>query len=102
MKCKKCGGNRTKAKCNICELLGQSEPPGGQLPGGWPRESLALGVLPSQIPEAMEQSRKLGFATLFTNDGRAIITDPGHHRDYAKALGKHTTGQPYIDRDAFY
>lgn len=95
MKCKKCGGNRTKAKCKLCEMFAAAGGPGGQMPAGWPRESLALGVaVPDQIQPMMDHCKKVGVPTEYTPTGRAIVRNPTHQRELTKALG-------YVDRDSF-
>lgn len=53
----------------------------------WPLHSDALGVHPSQIPEAMEQAKRLGVPTNFDPLGRAICTSQAHQDQLAKALG---------------
>lgn len=61
----------------------------------WPLHSDALGVHPSQIPEAVKQARSLGVPTEFDSSGRAILRDRKHRKDLCQALG-------YFDRNAGY
>lgn len=54
----------------------------------WPMKSDALGVLPEQIPEAMEEARRHGVPTEFDpHTGEAILTSPGHRKRYAEMYG---------------
>ena len=65
--------------------------------GTWPMKSEALGVCPSQIPEAVEQARKLGVPTSFAPDGRAILTGPQHRKRLAEGLGFYDRNGGYGD-----
>lgn len=58
-------------------------------PGNYPHESLGVGVHPRQVVAAMEHAKKVGVPTDFTADGKAIMRDRGHRRDYLKAMGAH-------------
>lgn len=70
------------------ELLSGGETNCAQTSKGWPRESLSLGVHPSQVAEAMEYARKIGIPTEFNPvNGRAIMKDPGHQKRYAGHFG---------------
>ena len=64
---------------------------------GWPMYSDALGVSPSQIKEAREESIRMGVPTDFTKDGRAILRDKGHRRKYAEANGMYDRNAGYGD-----
>ncbi len=59
----------------------------GQSSKGWPRVSDSLAVHPRQAKEAFEQARALGVPTEFNRKGQPIITDPGHQKKLARALG---------------
>jgi hypothetical protein len=63
--------------------------------GNWPQESDALGVHPSQVAQARQESIRLGVPTEFTSDGQAILTSASHRKQFAEALG-------YYDRNAGY
>lgn len=63
----------------------------------WPMKSDALGVHPSQIEEAREESRKMGVPTDFTKDGRAILTSARHRKRYAEAHGIYDRNGGYGD-----
>lgn len=53
--------------------------------GTWPKESYALGVHPSQIPEQMAYDRKHGINSRYNQDnGNAILSDRGQRRDMLK------------------
>jgi hypothetical protein len=51
-------------------------------------KSVAMAVDPSQIPEAVEDSRKRGVPTDFTTDGRPIFESLRHQRKYLRSYGK--------------
>jgi hypothetical protein len=53
----------------------------------WPKESDAAGVHPSQVPEAMEEARKLGTSIEFTKNGSAIFQSLAHQREYCRKIG---------------
>ena len=53
----------------------------------WPVLSDAAGVNPAQIPEAKRELAAKGVKVDFTNDGRAIFTDPKHRREVCRAMG---------------
>lgn len=61
---------------------------------GYPIKSTALAVHPDQVQEAQEHSVKMGCPTEFTKDGRAVLRDASHRRDYLKRYGFH-------DRNSF-
>jgi hypothetical protein len=56
---------------------------------GWPRESDALGVHPSQVEEAHAEAAALGVPTEFTKNGSAVVRDQQHQRRLGKALRMH-------------
>jgi sugar/nucleoside kinase (ribokinase family) len=64
-------------------------------PGCWPMTSIALGVHPAQVGDAVAEAKRKGVPTEFLPDGRPILRDRAHRRAYMKALG-------YFDRDAGY
>ena len=78
------GGGTRAIRHYSANTVGHTRPP-----GNWPRVSEALAVDPSQVPEAIEESRRLGVPTAFDNEGRPVLTGPGHRRKYAKAIGFH-------------
>lgn len=54
-----------------------------------PIHSEALGVHPDQIPEAMDEDKKLGVGGVeYDHHGRPIFTSSKQFRKYAKAYGK--------------
>lgn len=61
---------------------------------GWPIVSDALGVHHDQVAEAIADAAKRGVPTEFRSDGRAVLRDRGHRRDYLRAYG-------FIDRSSF-
>jgi hypothetical protein len=74
-----------------------AEAPGGHRAGCWPIESMAVGVHPDQIPEAVAHSRSRGVPLEFTADGKAILTDRGHRREVLRTLGMHDNNGGYGD-----
>ena len=70
---------------------------GAQRSSGWPMVSTSLGVLPEQIPEAYQESVRLGVPTQFDRAGRPILTDPAHRKRYARALGMRDNNGGYSD-----
>jgi len=54
---------------------------------GWPMHSDALGVNPSQVKEAYEESVRMGVPTQFNSKGQAILESRGHRKAYAEANG---------------
>jgi len=71
----------------IHEVFESGQTAVAQTSAGWPKTSDSLAVHPSQAKEAYEQSVKLGVPTEFRPDGRPVLTDPGHQRAFARALG---------------
>lgn len=67
-----------------CEDLRVGYTPSQAAKGQWPRVSDALGVHPSQIPEAIEEAKRLGTHLDFTKDGSAIVDGPQHQNDLLK------------------
>jgi predicted nucleic acid-binding Zn ribbon protein len=65
--------------------------------GNWPMKSLAAGVHPSQVNEAVAQSRTLGVPTEFTSGGDAIFTSARHRKRYCEAVGLHANDAGYGD-----
>lgn len=61
--------------------LQEATPPGAPNPALWPMESEGFGVLPSQVPEAIEHARKHGVPLEFTKDGAAIFRSQQHQRE---------------------
>ncbi len=66
-------------------------------PGNWPMLCEASGVHPDQVREATEHARRLGVPTDFTPDGRAILRDRAHRRDYNRAHGFYDRNGGYGD-----
>jgi hypothetical protein len=54
--------------------------------GTYPHNSMAAGVHPRQVGEAMEHAKKNGVPTDFTPDGQAIFTSRNHRRAYLRLL----------------
>lgn len=70
-------------------------PCGGMASSVWPKRSMAAGVAPEQIKEAMEADRKAGIPTEYDRKtGDAIYTSINHQRQHLRAHG-------LVDRDAF-
>ena len=65
--------------------------------GNWknPIASDAAGVSTTQIPEAIELSKKLGVPTDYSALGQPIFVSSAHRRKYLKAFG-------YTDRSSYY
>ncbi|MEM7820014.1 MAG: hypothetical protein QW761_00200 [Candidatus Aenigmatarchaeota archaeon] len=59
------------------------------VPAKYPYFSDAMGVAPSQIPEAKRKLAALGVRVEYTPDGRAIIESPAHRKRLAEAMGLH-------------
>jgi sugar/nucleoside kinase (ribokinase family) len=72
-----------------------------QSSAGWPKTSDSMAVHPSQAKEAYEQARKLGVPTEFRPDGRPVLTDPGHQKKLARALGMVDLGERTITSRRF-
>lgn len=86
MICPACGGNRTKAKCNLCELFAAQAPPQGHCPSGWPMVSSAAGVHPSQAKAAYDAAQHYGVPTDFTKEGDPVFTSARHRKDYCEKV----------------
>ena len=52
----------------------------------WPLCSDSAGVHPSQIPEAMEEARRLGTHIEYNNSGQAIFQSKRHRDEYTQKL----------------
>ena len=62
----------------------------------YPKASVALGVQPHQVPEAMEEARKHGIALEFDEQtGEAIVSGPNKYKEIAR------TFDFYTGRDGF-
>lgn len=99
MKCRSCGGNRSKDRCLLCELfvsgLGYA---GVEMERhNKPKACVALAVHPSQVPEAVESARRKGVPTDFTPQGRPLFTSRAHQKRYLKAYGYHNRDGGYGD-----
>jgi len=67
-------------------------------PGMWPMKSYALGVLPSQVKQAMEHAKSIGVPTEFCpKTGDAIFTSRLHRKRYAEATGHYDRNGGYGD-----
>lgn len=53
----------------------------------WPILSDALGVNPEHIGESVKKLAEVGVSAEYTEDGRAVLRDPRHRRDWARAAG---------------
>ena len=63
-------------------------PCGGMASSIWPRRSLAAGVAPEQVREAMESDRESGVPTEYDRrTGDAIYTSMAHQRAHLKLHG---------------
>lgn len=89
MTCRKCGGTRTKDRCNLCELFahGPTYTHVERMRANNPQPSLSMKVHESQIPEAMAHARRHGVPTNFTPDGRPLIEGRRHQKAYAATRG---------------
>lgn len=101
MKCRACRkrklsqtGERIRGTCNGCDLFAGSLAVLNQK-AGWPIESIALQVDPSQVEEFQNESRRLGVPTEYTSEGRPILRNAAHARAYRKSQG-------FFDRDGFF
>ena len=98
MVCKTCGGNRTKERCNICEILGANQSPGGHDPKGWPKESVALSVMKNQVKEANARAKKHGLTGVYYEpSGKCILSDRGARRDLLRLEQMHDNNGGYGD-----
>ena len=99
MRCKKCGGERTREKCNLCELFAS-----GLVYSGVeverqskPKYSDAMAVHPDQVPEAIADAKKKGVPTDFLADGRPIFVSRAHQKRYIRAYGFYNKDGGYGD-----
>lgn len=83
MKCKKCGGNRTKEKCNLCELFATGLVPDGMRQACWPIKCEALACHPKQVDECNQRAKRHGINVEYDRQGFCHIPDQGN---YAKIL----------------
>lgn len=81
-RCRKCHF----APCR-CDDLKAGYAPAQAAKGSWPICSDAAGCHPSQIPEAMEEAKRLGVRVEFEKDGRVKFDNEAHKRQYSKAIG---------------
>lgn len=96
MKCKECGGNRTKEKCNLCELFAT----GGsvartQQTTTWPMVCEALAVHPKQIEQANERAKKHGINVTYGKHGLCHIPDPGNYKKLLRLERMHNNSEGY-------
>lgn len=101
MKCRKCGGEKIGATCNLCVLFASAqagEPmacSGGHRPKCWPQISTkALAVAPDQVADANARNRLHGVPVEYNAQGHAIIPDNGARRKLLALEGMH-------DNDSF-
>ncbi len=66
-------------------------------PGGWPYNSWAAGVHPSQRKEATEFCAKNGCPTTYNERGRPEMRSPGHRRRFNKVMGLKDVDGGYRD-----
>lgn len=73
------------------QLLGaEAQPPGAPNPALWPMYSMAAGVLPKQIPEAMEHGRRHGYTAEFNDQGEMKFNSQQHQREVLRKLANGT------------
>lgn len=70
-----------------CPEFTPGEPPAAQNPALWPMASVAAGVLPEQVPEAMEHGKRHGYVAEFDKQGRMIFHSQHHQREVCRKLG---------------
>lgn len=89
MKCKKCGGNRTAEKCNLCELFAAGYAGGHSNGSGWPMVSEALACDPRQVKQHQERARRHGINVTYRPDGCVEIPDRGERKKLLKLEKMH-------------
>lgn len=89
---------RRTVKCSECKGRAKrvySLVSGFRPPSCWPLLSNSMGVLPEQIPEAVQDAKNRGVPTQFDPEGPAIFENRSHRRKFLKAYEAH-------DKDACY
>lgn len=71
--------------------------PGGMPLKGWPIISDALAVHPKQVAEHEALCRSKGVPTQTLKDGRVILRDRAHRKQYLKAFNYHDRNGSYGD-----
>lgn len=98
MKCKTCGGNRTKSQCNICDLLSAGYTAQSCTPQCWPKVSVGLSVHPKQAQQANERAKRHGLTGVsYDEKGRCTVSDRGARRDLLRLEGMHDSQGGYGD-----
>lgn len=54
---------------------------------GWPKKCMMSGVLPSQVPQAIEHCKAQGVNVEFQKNGEPIWTSQRHADRYCRAMG---------------
>jgi hypothetical protein len=54
-------------------------------------------VHPSQIPEALDEAKRLGVRVDYARNGSAIFDDPAQRKRYCRAIGLHDRNGGYGD-----
>ena len=62
-----------------------------------PKESISLGVHPTQVAEATESARAKGVPTEFKPNGRPVFTSRAHQKAYCRAYGFRNNDGGYGD-----
>jgi hypothetical protein len=98
VKCRSCGGNRTKAQCNICDLLAAGC--GGGISAQrkcWPMVSKALAVHPKQVAQANARNKRHGVNVVYDPTGHAHIPHRAERKRLCKLDGFHDNNGGYSD-----
>lgn len=88
MTCRKCGGQRSADHCNLCDLFASGNLYDGveRRRANNPKEILALGVHPTQIPEFREKCRRAGVRCDWSKDGYPIAESRRHQKAIMNAI----------------
>lgn len=97
MICKKCGGNRTEDKCNLCELFASGETLTGVSTTTWPMKSEALAVHASQVEQANDRNKRHGIAARYDKQGFCHIPDRADRKRLLKVEGFRDNSGGYGD-----
>lgn len=91
-------GKEYVAQLNFGAFVRVKNGNGGSRPAAtWPRVSTALGVAPEQVPEAMENDRRLGVPIEYTKDGDACFSSKGQEKRWCEANGYHQRNAGFGD-----
>lgn len=66
---------RGNGLCNLCDMVSQKKPPGGQRPDTWPMKSTALACHKKQVGAMNARNQKHGIAAHYEADGTCVIQD---------------------------